>query len=185
MSTASRTSRTAAEAGRRRGCVNRRDFLILGGTGVTVLATFGTGAGAQELVTSAYARQAIARLDHLQPGVPITSRYPTEDIENILVMLNEEAGAGIGPERNIVAFNTICPHMGGYMGEFDFKPEHSVLGPCALHLSTFDLSRHGMIVSGHATASLPQITLELDGDDIIATGVMGLFFGHSRNPSGL
>lgn len=167
-----------------RACVSRRNFLILGGAGVTVLATFGTGTTAQELVSSTYARQPIAKLSKLEPGVPISFFYPTDDIENILVMLNEEAGAGIGPARNVVAFNTICPHMGGYMGAFDFKAAHSVLGPCPLHLSTFDLTRHGMIVSGHATASLPQIALELDGDDIIATGVMGLFFGHSRNPSG-
>jgi arsenite oxidase small subunit len=74
--------------------------------------------------------------------------------------------------------------MGGYMDVAAFKPKHSVLGPCPLHLSTFDLTKHGMIVSGHATASLPQIVLELDGDDIVATGVMGLFYGHHRNPSG-
>ncbi len=165
-------------------CVSRRNFLILGGAGVTVLATFGSGASAQDLVSSSYARKTIARLGELEPGIAVSFLYPTDDIENVLVMLNEEAGAGIGPERNIVAFNTICPHMGGYMGAFDFKAEHSVLGPCPLHLSTFDLSRHGMVVSGHGTASLPQITLELDGDDIVATGVMGLFFGHSRNPSG-
>jgi arsenite oxidase small subunit len=59
-----------------------------------------------------------------------------------------------------------------------------VLGPCPLHLSTFDLTKHGMIVSGHAVESLPQIVLEIDGDDIVATGVMGLFYGYSQNPTG-
>lgn len=165
-------------------CISRRNFLILGGAGVTVLATYGSGATAQELVTSAYTRQPIARLADLQPGVPITFYYPTDDIENILVMLNEEAGGGVGPERTIVAFNTICPHLGGYMGEADFKARHSVLGPCPLHLSTFDLTKHGMVVSGHSSASLAQIVLEIDGDDIVATGVMGLFYGYSTNPTG-
>ena len=83
-----------------------------------------------------------------------------------------------------MAFNTVCPHMGGYMGETEFRAEHSVLGPCPLHLSTFDLTKHGMIVSGHAVESLPQIVLEIDGDDIVATGVMGLFYGYSQNPTG-
>lgn len=165
-------------------CVNRRNFLVLGGSAITVLATFGQGASAQQLVTSSYAHKVIGNLSKLEPGVAVPFTYPTDDVFNILVMLNEEAGAGIGEERNIVAFNTVCPHMGGYMDETTFKPQHSVLGPCPLHLTTFDLTKHGMVVSGHATASLPQIALELDGDDIVATGAMGLFFGYTRNPSG-
>ncbi len=163
---------------------NRREFLILGGASVTVLTTFGTGAEAQDLVSSSYVRTVIGRVSDLEPGVATTFLYPTEDIENVLVMLDEEAGGGVGDGRNIVAFNTICPHQGGYMGAEDFKRPHSVLGPCPLHLSTFDLTKHGMLVSGHAVESLPQIVLEIDGDDIVATGVMGLFYGFSQNPSG-
>lgn len=174
----------AARAAEQRACLNRRDLLILGGASVTTLAVFGKGAYAQQLVTSSYAHKVVGRLSDLAPGVAMPFNYPTDEIENILVMLNEEAGAGVGEGHNIVAFNTVCPHMGGYMDASLFKPKHSVLGPCPLHLSTFDLTKHGMVVSGHATASLPQIVLELDGDDIVATGVMGLVFGYTRNPSG-
>lgn len=178
-------ARTAPRAANpKRACLNRREFLILGGSAVTVLATFGEGAFAQQLVTSSYARKTIGKLSELKQGKAVSFNYPTGDIENILVMLNEEAGAGVGKDRNIVAFNTVCPHMGGYMDASVFKPKHSVLGPCPLHLSTFDLTKHGMVVSGHSSASLPQISLELDGDDIVATGVMGLFYGYNRNPSG-
>jgi len=176
---------TAARAANpKRACMNRREFLILGGVSVTVLATFGEGAQAQQLVSSSYARKVIGKVSELQPGVAVAFNYPNDDVENILVMLNEEAGAGVGEARNIVAFNTVCPHMGGYMDASAFKPKYNVLGPCPLHLSTFDLTKHGMIVSGHSSASLPQIVLELDGDDIIAVGVMGLFYGYNRNPSG-
>ncbi|MCK8464015.1 Rieske 2Fe-2S domain-containing protein [Aliiroseovarius sp. S1339] len=164
--------------------ISRRNFLILGGASVTVLATVGRGAEAQELVSSSYTRKVIGKVSALEKGKAISFNYPTDDIENLVMMLEEEAGGGVGEARNIVAFNTICPHMGGYMGEAEFKSQHSVLGPCPLHLSTFDLSRHGMIVSGHSSASLPQIILEIDGDDIVATGVMGLFYGYSQNPSG-
>ncbi|MBV2358422.1 Rieske 2Fe-2S domain-containing protein [Thalassococcus sp. CAU 1522] len=176
----------AEGVGRNHACssVTRRNFLILGGASVSVLASFGTGSEAQELVSSSYTRKVIGKLSALTPGTAVSFNYPTDDIENLLVMLNEEAGGGVGDGRNIVAFNTICPHMGGYMGEAEFRAEHSVLGPCPLHLSTFDLTKHGMIVSGHAVESLPQIVLEIDGDDIVATGVMGLFFGYSQNPSG-
>ncbi len=170
--------------GAKSACMNRRNFLILGGAAVTVLATYGEGAQAQDLVSSSYARKVIGKVSDLQHGTALTFNYPTDDIENVLVLLNEEAGGGVGEGRDIVAFNSICPHMGGYMDVSTFKPDHSVLGPCPLHLSTFDLSRHGMIVSGHSAASLPQIVLEIDGDDIVATGVMGLFYGFNRNPSG-
>lgn len=170
--------------GAERACLSRRDLLVLGGAAVTVVATFGTGARAQQLVTSAYARKVIGTLSKIEPGVAVPFTYPTGDITNILVMLSEEAGGGVGVDRNIVAFNTVCPHMGGNMDAGTFKPKHNVLGPCPLHLSTFDLTKHGMIVSGHATASLPQIVLDLDGDDIVATGVMGLFYGYNRNPTG-
>ncbi|MFD0981606.1 arsenate reductase (azurin) small subunit [Tropicimonas aquimaris] len=164
--------------------LSRRSFLILGGSSIAILATYGAGAEAQELVSSSYVRKVVGKLSELQPGTAISFNYPNDDVENLLMMLNEPAGGGVGEGRNIVAFNTICPHMGGYMGESEFKAQHSVLGPCPLHLSTFDLTKHGMIVSGHAVESLPQIVLEIDGDDIVATGVMGLFFGYSQNPTG-
>lgn len=164
--------------------MNRRNFLILGGASITVLANYGTGAQAQELVSSSYVRKVIGKVSELAPGKATTFNYPTDDIENLLMLLNEEAGGGVGEGGKIVAFNTICSHMGGYMGESEFKSQHSVLGPCPLHLSTFDLTKHGMVVSGHAVESLPQIVLEIDGDDIVATGVMGLFYGYSQNPTG-
>jgi arsenite oxidase small subunit len=177
---------TAKGVGHNPACsaLSRRNFLILGGASVAVLGTYGHGAHAQELVSSSYARKVVGKVSELEAGKALSFTYPTDEIENLLMMLNEEAGGGVGEGRNIVAFNTICPHMGGYMGETEFKAKYSVLGPCPLHLTTFDLSRHGMIVSGHSPASLPQIVLEIDGDDIVATGVMGLFYGYSQNPSG-
>ena len=48
-------------------------------------------------------------------------------------------------------------------------------------MTTFDLTRHGMVVSGHATESLPQIVLEIVGDDIFAVGAQGLIYGYSAN----
>jgi arsenite oxidase small subunit len=60
-----------------------------------------------------------------------------------------------------------------------YKDAYQALGPCPLHLTTFDLTRHGMVISGHATESLPQIVLEVQGDDIYAVGVQGLVYGYS------
>ena len=33
-----------------------------------------------------------------------------------------------------------------------------------------------MVITGHATASLPQVVLELDGDRIRAVGMQGLVY---------
>ncbi|MEZ6152138.1 MAG: hypothetical protein R3C09_18710 [Pirellulaceae bacterium] len=51
----------------------------------------------------------------------------------------------------------------------------------ALYLTTFDLTRHGIVVAGHATERLPQIILEIDGDQIYATGIVGLLYGYHQS----
>ncbi len=107
---------------------------------------------------------------------------PYPDVRNILVKLGVPAGAGIGAGKDVVAFNQQCTHMGGPL-DGTYQPRHQVLGPCPLHLTNFDLTRHGMVASGHATESLPQIVLDVQGDDIHAIGVMGLVYGYSAMTS--
>jgi arsenite oxidase small subunit len=98
----------------------------------------------------------------------------------MLVRLGVPAGGGVGPDRDVVAFSTLCTHMGGPLGG-QYKAQYRVLGPCPLHLTTFDLVKHGMVAAGQATESLPQIALETRRDEIWATGVMGLIFGYHSN----
>ena len=129
-----------------------------------------------------YERQRIAGISDLNSGAPIAFMYPWEhpNSTNYLVKLGQPAGGGVGPDEDIVAFNSYCTHQGGpLVGKFN--TDVGVAGPCPLHWTTFDLTRHGMVVAGHATLGLPQIMLEADGDDIYATGVMGLIFGYSDN----
>lgn len=167
-----------------RACMSRRHFLLTGSSSVAVisLAGFPLGAEAQGVraLRASYQRQRVASLSALKPGVPVDFTYPYADVRNSVVKLGAVAGGGIGPQKDIVAFNLQCPHMGGPL-DGTYKPEHQVLGPCPLHLTTFDLTKHGMVVSGHSTESLPQIVLELQGDDIVAVGVMGLVYGYSAN----
>jgi arsenite oxidase small subunit len=168
-------------------CVARRQFLILGGASVATVAMPGIrDARGQEaaLVRSRYPRRVVGRLSALEEGVPVEFTYPTEDVFNYLFRLGERAGGGIGEGETVVAFNQQCPHQGAPIDASLYQAAHSVFGPCPLHLSTFDLTKFGMICSGHSTSSLPQITLEADGDDIVATGVQGLFYGYAQNPSG-
>ncbi len=161
-------------------CMSRRQMLLSGGATVVLISLGGMPGTAEavQALKASYPRQKIGRLSALKNGVPLDFNYPYPDIRNILVKLGVSAGAGIGAGKDIVAFNQQCTHMGGPL-DGTYKPEHQVLGPCPLHLTTFDLTRHGMVVAGHATESLPQIVLEIKGDDIYAVGVMGLVYGYS------
>ncbi len=167
-------------------CMSRRAFLLSGGLSVAVVALgslpgAGWAAGQPPLALRAtYPRQRIGKLSALKKGVPVEFAYPYPVVSNILVKLGVPAGGGIGPDQDVVAFNQQCTHMGGPM-QGTYKDAYQVLGPCPLHLTTFDLTRHGMVVSGHATQSLPQIVLEVQGDSIYAVGVMGLIYGYSSN----
>lgn len=160
---------------------SRRRFLIGSGTAVALGAIPGVS-HALYANEKKYPRKKIARLSELKNDEQVAFRYPFDDLHstNFLVKLGEVAGGGIGVDNDIVAFNGLCPHMGGPLSGI-YNAEHKVAGPCPLHLTTFDLSRHGMVISGHATESLPQITLEVDGDDIYATAVIGLIYGHCNH----
>ena len=169
------------------GCVSRRGFLSAAGCVSTVLMSevfpnrvWGDESAEVDLTT--FARRQIGRLSELQVGQETPFRYPDDgELSNcLLVKTGEVSGGGIGPAQDVVAFSGRCTHMGGSL-EGDYKPEHRVLGPCSLHLTTFDLTRHGIVVAGHATQALPQIVLEADGDDIYATGVVGLLYGRASN----
>jgi len=166
-----------------RACMSRRSFLLAGGALVSLAAVGGipgiASAAPLQAVKKAYPRVKIASLSALQKGKPLEFAYPFPDVSNMLVKLGTEAGAGVGPAKDIVAFNQQCTHMGGPL-HGTYKDEYQALGPCPLHLTTFDLTRHGMVISGHATEALPQIVLEVQGDDIYAVGVMGLVYGYSN-----
>lgn len=168
-------------------CLTRRQFLQgAGGAAATIVLSSLPGMlRAEERVALrvvGYPRKRIARMSDLREDEPIEFSYPHAhpNCQCILVKLGQEAAGGIGPQKDIVAFSALCTHMGTPMPKL-YKPQYKALGPCSAHLSVFDLRRHGMIVSGHATQNLPQVMLELEGDEIMASGVAGLMFGFSDN----
>ena len=164
-------------------CLTRRQFLFAGAVAVGTVALASAIPGSLIAAEVAlYDGMKIGTLSALQVGEPFKFRYPWDhgNCDNYLIKLGTPGGGGIGPAKDVVAFNTLCSHMGiSLLGSY--KSEYQVLGPCPLHLSTYDLTRHGMVISGHATQGLPQITLEARGDDIYATGVMALIYGFGDN----
>jgi arsenite oxidase small subunit len=168
-----------------RACMSRRQFLLAGGAVVTLAAVPGglTFAAPLQALKVDYPKTKIGSLSALKLGKPVEFAYPYPNVRNILVKLGAPAGAGVGKDGDVVAFNQQCTHMGGPL-QGTYKEKHQALGPCPLHLTTFDLTRHGMVISGHGTESLPQIVLETQGDDIYAVGVLGLIWGYSANVTG-
>lgn len=162
-------------------CMRRRHFLLAGGSLVMLSSLPGFAMETQAIVKS-FERKLIAKLSELKTDSPVDFTYPNDEpgFSHFLVKLGTPAGGGVGENKDIVAFNSFCTHMGGpLMGTY--KAQHKAMGPCPLHLTTFDLTRHGMVIAGHATDTLPQIVLEVEGDNIYATGIVGLVYGHFNN----
>lgn len=171
--------------------LTRRGFLLTGGaaTITTVMLTSVPGMAWAKGLTARvakYPKKRVASLSALNEGAPIEFKYPSEHplySASFIVKLGREAGGGVGADKDIIAFNALCPHMGGLLTG-QYRHEHAAAGPCPFHLTTFDLTKHGMVIAGHATESLPQVVLEVEGDDIYATGIQGLIYGTSDSSQG-
>ena len=166
-------------------CLSRRRFLVAGTSATVVLAAGCAGISFPKgtaLRVVEYPRKRIASLKDVQAHKPISFNYPEKgaSYNSFLVQLEGEAAGGVGPSNSIVAFSGTCTHMGGPLSGH-YRREHAVVGPCPLHLTTFDLRKHGMVVSGHGTDTLPQVKLEIENGEIYATAVMGLIYGLNRN----
>ncbi len=169
--------------------ITRRRFLLTSGlTTATVMVVVNAGTALAEkvpAVVATYPRKKIAKLSQLKQDQPVEFTYPDEGAyaQAMVVKLGQKAGGGIGPDSDVVAFNNTCTHQGGDLAG-TYKADTKSLGACPLHLSTYDLTRHGILISGQAYQSLPQVLLELDGDDIHAVGVFGLISGRYDNLQG-
>ncbi|MFQ5567501.1 MAG: twin-arginine translocation signal domain-containing protein, partial [Paracoccaceae bacterium] len=117
-----------ASGGIERACVSRRSFLKGGSmVGGTILLSGVPGMGDKVLAAQVarYPRKLIGKLSALTADQPVKFEYPDEgrNAVSLLVKLGERAGGGLGPDRDVVAFNALCTHMGGPMGG-TYKAEH-------------------------------------------------------------
>ncbi len=171
--------------------LSRRGFLTLSGMATTTMLLEDLFPGrvvGQDPKTpvevAPLPRLRIAAISDLQTGQRIAFTYPGQGRHTscFVVKLGSRAGGGVGPDQDIVAFSSVCTHMGGSLAK-GFRPQRGAC-VCPTHLTSFDLNRHGIVIAGHATESLPQILLELKGEDLFATGISGLLYGYAHNPPG-
>ena len=114
-----------------------------------------------------YPANRLANLSDLALNEPIDIEYPDADSPGVLLKLGQAVEGGAGPDGDIVAYSTLCPHK-GYM--MSYKGEDRTLN-CPGHFSRFDVEAGGQQTWGHATNNLPQFALRVDEKgDIYAEG---------------
>ena len=128
--------------------------------------------------TLPYPKKPVAMTSGLKLNEPVSFTYPDDASPCVVMKMGRKVQGGVGPDGDIVAFSTLCTHMGcpvTYDGQArSFK--------CPCHFSQFDPEMAGQMICGQATESLPQLTLVVGGDGAItATGVQGLIYGRQSN----
>lgn len=96
-----------------------------------------------------------------------------------MIKMGAPVPGGVGPEKDIVAYSTLCSHMGCPVA-YDQKKRIFI---CPCHFSTFDAEMAGQMVCGQATEDLPQIVLQYNAKDdtVSAVAVNGLIYGRQSN----
>ena len=162
--------------------VGRRRFLT--GAGIAAAGA----AAASVAIPDAKAAPAPARVDYpsnrigntrdLKVNEPIDVAYPDKDAPGVLLKLGKRVPGGAGPDGDIVAYSTICPHKGFPMA---YSKGDRTLN-CPGHYSRFDCESGGQQIWGQATQNLAQYTLRIDTNgDIYAEGLDELLYGRLSN----
>jgi len=158
--------------------LQRREFLKRGGVITAGAAVASTVSGPRVEAAGHAKRVVVAALKDIKPNTPIEFAYPAEEPAALLDMGRPVEG-GVGPDRSIVAFSTLCQHMGCPL---EYK-ETSATFFCGCHASAFDPAKGGNAFEGPSTRGLPRIALSITPEgQVVATGVAsGLVYGRACN----
>jgi arsenite oxidase small subunit len=153
--------------------VGRRQFLSGGATAAAAAVAAGAmpapAAATPSLARVNYPSQRIGNVKDLKVDQPVQISYPDKDSPGVLLKLGRRVEGGVGPDGDIVAFTTLCPHKGFTLN-------------CPGHYSRFDCEKGGQEIFGHATQNLPQFRLTVDSaGDIQAVAVDELIYGRLSN----
>lgn len=162
--------------------VGRRQFFRRGAGAAAAAVTVGAVTSAAQATPSlarvTYPTQRLANLKDLKVNDPVAISYPDENSPGVLLKLGRRVEGGVGPDGDIVAFSTLCPHKGFPLA---YLPDDKTLN-CSGHYSRFDCEKGGQEIFGHATQNLPQFKLQVDsGGNIQAIAVDELIYGRLSN----
>lgn len=163
--------------------VSRRMFFKASGAtaaGLTIsLPAASQGAqGEAGRTTLPYPRKPVATVAALKVNEPLNFNYPDDASPCAVIKFGRRVQDGAGPDGDIVAFSTLCTHMGCPTA---YDPQARAF-KCGCHYSQFDPEMGGQMICGQATENLPQVALSVGSDGAItATGVHGLIYGRQAN----
>jgi arsenite oxidase small subunit len=164
--------------------VGRRQFLrgaglaTVGAATATVALPTPEAKAATALARVTYPSNRLANVKDLKVNEPLDIAYPDADSPGVLIKLGQAVPGGVGPDGDVVAYSTLCPHKGWSLS---YSAPDKTLN-CPGHYSRFDCENGGQQVWGHATQNLPQFELRVDdAGDIFAEGVDELIYGRLSN----
>lgn len=169
--------------------LSRRIFLKSSGSAAAVVGSAGaalvpatalaaTLAGATSTNLS-YPTRNIGKAGGMPVNQAVSFSYPDASSPCVVLRMGSAVPGGVGPNKDIVAFSTLCTHMGCPVqyegGTKTFK--------CGCHFSIFDAENGGQMVCGQATEDLPKVLLDYDAksDSVAAVGIDGLIYGRQAN----
>jgi arsenite oxidase small subunit len=164
---------SATNEGERPG-LSRREVFAAGAAGVAAVVV---EQDAAQAVPASYPRLRVVALNRLRANRPVNFDYPLKNQPNTLLDLGHRVPGGVGPRRSIVAFSTLCQHMGCPVSYG--RAAREFVCPC--HQTRYDPARLASIVEGVATRALPQVRLEVRRGAIFAVNVDGLIYGYRTN----
>ena len=166
--------------------ISRRSFLKAGGAAAVGAGTAVAHVSSAEAATAEagrttlpYQPKGLGAAGKLVPNVPVSFTFPDASSPCVLVKTGMRVQGGVGPDGDVVAFSTMCTHMGCPVsydpGTKTFK--------CPCHFSIFDAEKGGQMVCGQATENLPRIELRFNAKDgsLTAVSVDGLLYGRQSN----
>lgn len=163
---------------------SRRDFLKATGSvaaAAPLAASTRSEAAVGEMGRAGlqYPVKAIGRESAITSGQTLAFTYPDASSPCVALKMGSPVPGGVGPNGDIVAYSTLCTHMGCPVsydpGSKSFK--------CPCHFSLFDAEKQGQMICGQATENLPRIILKYDNSKgtISAIAVDGLIYGRQAN----
>jgi arsenite oxidase small subunit len=162
--------------------VGRRQFFRGGGSAaaaglvVTLHATMAAANPAPARVS--YPDMRLANLKDLKVNEPYAVAYPDKESPGVLLKLGQRVEGGIGPDGDIVAFSTLCPHRGFALV---YGAKDRTLN-CPGHYARFDCEKGGQEIFGHAAQNLAQFRLRLEpSGEIHAEAVDEAIYGRLSN----
>jgi arsenite oxidase small subunit len=166
-------------------------LLVVGGiAAVAKSITNPAPPSSRTLGSKQFPRVKVGQVSGLQLNQPLSFNYPLDNEPNILVKLGRKAQGGVGPDEDIVAFSSICQHLGCIYGfqalgtSPKCNPSYKADGPigfCCCHGTVYDLLDRAKVLSGPSPRPEPQVKLEVDNSGNIFAVGMGppTIFGHN------